>query len=152
MASATDRSTLPDAVAGSTALRVIPIIRIFDLARALHFYCDFLGCRLDWQNQPDPAGPAYVQVSRGNLVLHLSEHHGDGCPGATLVVITRGLDSLHADVAAREYPFMRPGIEAMPWGARVMEVIDPFGNRLRFSEPCGASEGAIVDRPDLAPR
>lgn len=30
---------------------------------------------------------------------------------------------------------MRPGIEVAPWNARVMEVIDPFGSRLRFNEP-----------------
>jgi hypothetical protein len=30
---------------------------------------------------------------------------------------------------------MRPGIEVAPWNVRVMEVIDPFGNRLRFNEP-----------------
>jgi len=29
---------------------------------------------------------------------------------------------------------MRPGIETAPWGARLMEVVDPFGNRLRFNE------------------
>jgi hypothetical protein len=29
---------------------------------------------------------------------------------------------------------MRPGIEHAPWNANVMEVIDPFGNRLRFNE------------------
>ena len=34
----------------------------------------------------------------------------------------------------RNYGFMRPGIQPAPWNARVMEVIDPFGNRLRFSE------------------
>ena len=34
---------------------------------------------------------------------------------------------------------MRPGIEVAPWNARVMEMIDPFGNRLRFNEPIGAS-------------
>jgi hypothetical protein len=30
---------------------------------------------------------------------------------------------------------MHPGIEVAPWNVRVMEVIDPFGNRLRFNEP-----------------
>jgi hypothetical protein len=29
---------------------------------------------------------------------------------------------------------LRPGVEKAPWGARVMEVIDPFGNRIRFNE------------------
>jgi uncharacterized glyoxalase superfamily protein PhnB len=29
---------------------------------------------------------------------------------------------------------MRPGIEEAPWGAAVMTVIDPFGNRIRCNE------------------
>ena len=32
------------------------------------------------------------------------------------------------------YRFVRPGIETAPWNARVMEVTDPFGNRLHFYE------------------
>lgn len=38
-------------------------------------------------------------------------------------------------ITAKGYRLMRPGIELAPWNARVMEVIDPFGNRLRFNEP-----------------
>lgn len=34
----------------------------------------------------------------------------------------------------RGYGRARPGIEEAPWNAKVMEVTDPFGNRLRFSE------------------
>jgi hypothetical protein len=30
---------------------------------------------------------------------------------------------------------MRPGIELAPWNARVMEALDPFGNRPRFNGP-----------------
>ena len=36
--------------------------------------------------------PAYIQVSRGELFLHLSEHHGDCCPGSTVFVWMTGID------------------------------------------------------------
>ena len=36
-----------------------------------------------------------MEVSRGDLVLHLSEHHGDCCPGACVYVRTTGLEALH---------------------------------------------------------
>ena len=94
--------------------RLVPLVRIFDLAKALE--------------------SVYLQVSRGDLVLHLTEHHGDCCPGATVLVHTTHLDDLHREITSRGYRYMRPGVETMPWNARVMEVIDPFGNRLRFSE------------------
>jgi Glyoxalase superfamily protein len=43
-------------------------------------------------------------------------------------------DRFHQEVTATGYPYMRPGLERARWDATVMEVIDPFGNRLRFNE------------------
>lgn len=112
----------------------IPILRIFDVNKAKLFYLDFLGFDLDWEHQFDARSPYYLQVSRGKLVLHLSEHHGDGCPGTVVFVRMQGLEDYHREISGKNYGAMRPGIEAAPCSARVMEVIDPFGNRLRFSE------------------
>jgi hypothetical protein len=114
--------------------RVVPIFRIFSEEKAKEFYLGFLGFALDWEHRFEPDMPLYMQVSRGGMVLHLSEHHGDGAPGATLFVEMVGLDALHAEVTARNYKYLRPGIEDAPWGARVMTVIDPFSNCIRFSE------------------
>jgi Glyoxalase superfamily protein len=30
---------------------------------------------------------------------------------------------------------MRPGVEVAPWNAKVMDVLDPFGNHLCFNQP-----------------
>jgi len=35
---------------------------------------------------------------------------------------------------AKNYRYNKPAIQDAPWNARVLEVSDPFGNRLRFSE------------------
>jgi len=115
-------------------LQTIPILRIFDVVKAREFYVGFLGFTVDWEHRFDDRVPIYMQVSRGRLVLHLSEHHGDACPGSTVFVRLTGLDAYHREITAKGYPYMRPGIEQAPWNARVMEVIDPFGNRLRFNE------------------
>jgi uncharacterized glyoxalase superfamily protein PhnB len=93
----------------------------------------FLGFQVDWEHRFDETAPLYMQVSRDGLVLHLSEHHGDACPGSTVLVQTTGLEEYHHEITAKGYRFMRPGIEVAPWKARVMEVTDPFGNRLRFN-------------------
>ena len=111
----------------------IPIFRIFDVAKAQEFYVGFLGFRVDWEHRFDETAPLYMQVSRDGLLLHLSEHHGDASPG---------LEAYHREITAKGYRFMRPGIEVAPWNARVMEVIDPFGNRLRFNEPVETARGA----------
>ena len=64
--------------------QTIPILRIFDESKAREFYLDFLGMSVDWEHRFEPDTPIYIQVSRGELVLHLSEHSGDGTPGTKI--------------------------------------------------------------------
>jgi catechol 2,3-dioxygenase-like lactoylglutathione lyase family enzyme len=117
--------------------QTIPMFRIFDLSKAREFYLSHLGFRLDWEHRFEPELPVYMQVSRDGLTLHLTEHHGDCCPGAAAFVWISGLDDLHRELRSRQYNYLRPGIEDEPWG-RVMKVIDPFGNRILFAEKPGA--------------
>jgi catechol 2,3-dioxygenase-like lactoylglutathione lyase family enzyme len=105
---------------------------MFDLKRTLDFYVGYLGCSVDWQ-EGDGEGPTYLQVSRGELVLHLSNFHDDGTPGTAVLVETRGLQELHTELHGTGYPHMNPGIEPHDLG-REMTVIDPASNRLRFFE------------------
>lgn len=114
--------------------QTIPILRIFDVAKAREFYVEFLGFTVDWEHQFEGVAPVYMQVSRGGLTLHLSEHHGDCCPGATVFVWMTDLEAFHAEITARNYRYLRPGVETTFYDARCMEVIDPFGNRIRFNE------------------
>ena len=112
----------------------IPILRIFSIEKAREFYLDYLGFTVDFEHRFDDSAPLYMQVSRGGLLLHLSEHYGDACPGAAVLVWMTGLDEFHAEITAKNYRYMRPGIEVMPWKARIAKVTDPFGNRIVFSE------------------
>jgi catechol 2,3-dioxygenase-like lactoylglutathione lyase family enzyme len=111
----------------------IPVLRIFDEAKAKEFYVGFLGFTVDWEHRFALELPLYCQVSRGGCLLHLSEHHGDASPGSALRIEVDLLDELHAELTAKHYRYSRPGIEQQPWG-RDMSVADPFGNRLVFSE------------------
>jgi hypothetical protein len=116
------------------ALQTIPILRIFDEAKAREFYLGYLGFRADWEHRFEPGMPLYMQVSRGGCMLHLTEHHGDATPGSAVFVRMRGLEAFHREIGERTYRYQRPGIETAPWKARLMELTDPFGNKLRFSE------------------
>ena len=111
---------------------VTPILRMFDVDKAKAFYVDYLGFQVDWQHRFEDGLPLYLQVSTGSCTLHLSEHHGDGSPGAALRVAVEDVDALHAALAAKDYPFLRPTVEDAPWGGREMTLVDPFGNRLTF--------------------
>ena len=117
------------------------MLRIFDLDKAREFYVGFLGFRVDWEHRFADDAPVYMQVSLGGCVLHLTEHHGDCVPGGTVHVRVTGLEDYHREISAKGYRYMRPGIETAPWNARLMQVTDPFGNRLRFSESLAANTG-----------
>jgi uncharacterized glyoxalase superfamily protein PhnB len=110
-----------------------PILRIFDEVKAREFYIEFLGFSSDWEHRFEPGLPLYVQVSRDGCVLHLTEHHGDCCPGAALRIEVDDLDALQAELQGKNRKYARPSIELMPWGSRDMSVKDPFGNRLTFT-------------------
>jgi uncharacterized glyoxalase superfamily protein PhnB len=113
-----------------------PVLRIFDVDKAKEFYIDFLGFQVDWEHrfEDDLLMPLYMQVSRGGLVLHLSEHHGDACPGSTVFLRVRGLKEYRQEIMAKGYRYMRPGLEETFHNSLGMQVTDPFGNRLRFDE------------------
>jgi hypothetical protein len=113
---------------------VVPILRIFSIEKAKEFYLGFLGFSWDWEHRYGDNFPLYAQVSRGGLAFHLSEHHGDGSPGAAVIVTMHGIEDFHRELAARDYRYDKPGLEKQPW-ARTVTVHDPFGNKLIFSEP-----------------
>ncbi|SOE10107.1 hypothetical protein SAMN06272775_1157 [Streptomyces sp. 2323.1] len=114
--------------------RTVPVFRIFDVAKAHEFYLDYLGCTVDWEHRFEAGMPLYTQVSRGDLVLHLSEHHGDATPGSTVYTELSGVRALHAELAGKGYPYLRPGLEQDETGT-TLTLTDPFGNRLRLTEP-----------------
>jgi catechol 2,3-dioxygenase-like lactoylglutathione lyase family enzyme len=139
LAALTTRGATGAPVAGPA----VPILRIFDRAKAVEFYVDYLGFVLDWEHGYDDHSPLYAQVHRGPTVLHLSEHHGDASPGGAALVPVSDVRALHTELHARPYDYARPGVRVEEWG-RVMVVIDPFHNRIVFHEPVPA---AVEPRP-----
>ena len=125
----------PPPESGSHLQTAIPILRIFSVDKAKEFYVDFLGFAIDWEHRFGDNFPLYAQISRTGLKLHLSEHHGDASPGSTVFIWMRGIADYHRELTAKDYKYYKPGLEDAPWDARVMQVGDPFGNKLRFSEP-----------------
>jgi len=113
--------------------KTTPILRIFDEAKAKEFYVDFLGFTVDWEHRFADGMPLYMAVSRDGCVLHLSEHHGDCSPGSAMRIETDDVDGYCAELVAKQYKYLCPGVEEQPWGTRDMDVKDPFGNRLTFT-------------------
>lgn len=115
-----------------THATVIPILRSFDEASARAFYVGYLGFRVDWEHRFAADLPLYLQLSRADIVLHVSEHHGDATPGSAVRILVPDLPALAAELASRDYPRARPEIVRQEWGCDELQVIDPAGNRLVF--------------------
>ena len=111
----------------------IPVLRIFSVDKAKEFYLDFLGFQLDWEHRFSPDLPLYAQIHRDDLVLHLTEHHGDACPGSTVFIRLDDLPALAGELQAKRYGYSRPEVEPVDWGLQ-MQIRDPFGNLLRFCQ------------------
>lgn len=109
------------------------VLRMFEESKAKEFYVDFLSFRVDWEHRFEEGLPLYMQISKGGCIIHLSEHHGDCCPGAAMRIETNELEAFQKELLAKDYKYARPGIEEMPWGSRDMSVTDPFGNTLTFT-------------------
>ena len=116
------------------AIHVIPVLRIFDDAKALEFYTGWLGFTVDWMHRFDDHAPLYLQISLNGVILHLSEHHGDATPGAKVFIECVGVRAYHNELIEKNYRYNRPGLEHEPWDSISVTVTDPFMNRLVFNE------------------
>jgi len=113
---------------------IIPILRMFDEGKAKEFYLDFLGFQVDFEHRFEADFPLYMQISKGDVKLHLSEHHGDCTPGGAVRIEITEIERFHQELLAKSYKYARPGLEQAPWGAKEVRVGDPFGNRVTFYE------------------
>ncbi|VVO81132.1 hypothetical protein PS903_01779 [Pseudomonas fluorescens] len=111
----------------------IPILRMFDETKAREFYLDFLGFSVEFEHRFEADLPLYLGIARDGLQLHLSEHHGDASPGSTVFVPMHNIERLRDELLAKRYGYGRPDIVQQGWG-QVLEVHDPFGNRIRFCQ------------------
>jgi len=115
----------------------IPILRIYDYDKTIEFYVGWLGFKIDFEHEFEPGAPKFMQVSLRDVVLHLSEHHGDGSPGVHINIQGFiGLKEYHGKLIAAKYKYNRPGLEVPFWdeGTIAVTVIDPVGNRITFTE------------------
>ncbi|MDQ6930352.1 MAG: VOC family protein [Candidatus Eremiobacteraeota bacterium] len=114
--------------------KAIPILRMFDVAKAREFYLEYLEFSIDFEHRFHDGAPLFMGISRDGLRIFLSEHHGDGTPGAHVIVEVSGLEDLHRSLLAKNYRYMNPGIATTEWGTREVCVIDPSGNQLILRE------------------
>lgn len=114
--------------------KVIPVLKIFDYNKAIEFYVNWLGFNIDWEHHFEENTPVYMQVSLNDIVFHLSEHHGDCSPGASIYIECTGVKEFHQTLIDKKYKYNRPGLEKTFYGTWCVTVNDPFFNRISFNE------------------
>ncbi|MFT4256179.1 MAG: glyoxalase superfamily protein [Pseudoxanthomonas sp.] len=117
-----------------------PILRSFDEERTKAFYLDFLGFERVFEHRFEPRAPLYMGVQKGNCVLHLSEHYGDGTPGSAVRIPVADVHAYMAELRAKEFGNARPGEpQLQEWGSWEITIDDPASNRLTFYTEANAA-------------
>lgn len=122
------------AAAHSDSGPAVPVLRIQDEALAKEFYVEYLGFCVEWEHRFEAELPLYMRIRRGETLLDLSEHHGDGTPGTVVWIPIGNAEAFHADISSRPHRRLRPGIDRGAPGGPTVAVTDPFGNTLRLCE------------------
>jgi len=131
---------------GVTLHRTIPVLRMFDVAKAREVFIEYLGFAVDLEHRFRENAPLFMGISRGDVTFFLSEHHGDGSPGVHVVVQMNGIEHLHRELASKSHKYMSPVIQTQEWGTRELRVYDPSGNQIAFSERVSVNgEDAVVE-------
>lgn len=112
----------------------IPVLRIFDVAKAKEFYIEWLGFAIEWEHQFENGMPYYICIAKDDIQLHLSEHYGDATPGSKVFIVCTGIEMYYQELQSRPYNYYRPGLEKTFYGALCIDITDPFGNKLSFNE------------------
>ncbi len=117
---------------------VTPVFAISDYQLALDFYVGWLGLVIDWEEPLSVANRHYFQVSRGSVILHLTDDGTESRQGAKAIAEITGLLFYHRQLQEKttRFAFGLPALQKTSWSDKVvqLEVTDPFGNHLVFAE------------------
>jgi len=119
---------------GDGGSKVIPVLRIFDYNKAIECYVDWLGFKVEWEHHFEENTPVYMEVTKGDITFHLSEHHGDGTPGTHVFIWCEGVKEYHTELINKKYKYNRPGLEETFYGSLAFTANDPFNNKISFNE------------------
>jgi catechol 2,3-dioxygenase-like lactoylglutathione lyase family enzyme len=111
--------------------QVVPVLRITDYERSKAFYVDGLGFQIDWEHRFKPDFPVFMQLTRDDMTIDLTQHTGDCQTGGLVLIYVANVDDWYAELQKKGVSVHEPPNESLQ-GLRDMTVIDPDGNKLRF--------------------
>ena len=115
----------------------IPVLRMLSEEGARSFYLDFLGYAVDWEHrfsEDDLESPLYMQISRGESVIHLNGHADEDAPVAEVRIPVANLKAYEIELSERCLGREKPrAVDPRYEGRNTdMNIVDPSGNTLVF--------------------
>jgi hypothetical protein len=112
----------------------IPVLRMFDEAKAKAFYLDYLGFEVDWESRFTPTAPLYMQIRLGGAIIHLNGHANEDAPISQVNIPVLGLQKYCDYLTAKGVGYPKPSVVDPRYQGRNtdMNIDDPFGNELVF--------------------
>ncbi len=111
--------------------KVVPALRITSYEKSKQFYVDGLGFKIDWEHRFEPNFPVFMEISRDEMAIYLTEHTGDCQVGGLVHFYVADVDAWYAEFQARKIAIHEAPNESFE-GLRDMTIIDPDGNQLRI--------------------
>jgi glyoxylase I family protein len=111
------------------------VLKVADLNRSIDFYCDILGCKLEWRR--DELALAHLRVGNSFVDLVAGKwalgQHDSNMDHLCLTVADFDLDRARAELLARGVAVGEAGerFGASGWGASLY-LLDPDGNGLEL--------------------
>jgi catechol 2,3-dioxygenase-like lactoylglutathione lyase family enzyme len=109
---------------------IVPILCVRDVAASIAYYRDRLGFTDEW-SWGDP--PTFGGVRRDDIEIQLCLN-SQGNPGTWLSIWVDDVDGLYLDLLVHQADIRQPPT-TFEWGVRELNVADPDGHRIRFSQP-----------------
>ncbi|MEK4425100.1 glyoxalase superfamily protein [Solibacillus sp. FSL K6-1523] len=111
---------------------VIPAFRITDYSRSKVFYIEGLGFQIDWEHRFEPHFPVFVQISKDDMTIYLTEHTEDCQIGGLIHFFVPNVENWYNELKGnKDINIMEPPNESLE-GLRMMTLVDPDGNQLRI--------------------
>ena len=127
-------------------MKIVPVIKVSDLAASLRFYTETLDFERKWPGyEAKEMENGVVDLVRDGAELQLSRHAGDGQFGSANRVFVDDVDERYRTFCARgldttgrpESPLHTAPVD-QTWGLREFAVRDLDGNNLVFCAPIKA--------------
>ncbi len=119
-------------------------IKCSDITTSISFYTGVMDFEVEVAPHPDETEfmSRYALLKRGNSLLHLSSHKGDGVFGNLIYVRVEGIEALYNKFISRGintenpdvYPAVTIQLTEQTWGMKEFSIRDHDGNKITFGQ------------------